>query len=55
MLKKNYMTKLIRELQIGKDEISAFYDMAGATKGRYVDISSYLDRNENARLAVAFS
>ena len=28
-VKKNYMTKLIRELQIGKDEISAFYDMAG--------------------------
>ena len=51
-VKKNYMSKLIRELQIGKDEISAFYDMAGATKGRYVDISSYLDRNENARLAL---
>lgn len=51
-VKKNYMSKLIQELQIGKDEISAFYDMAEATKGRYVDISSYLDRNENARLAL---
>ena len=51
-VKKDYMSKLIQELKIGKDEIGAFYDMADATKGRYVDISSYLDRNENARLAL---
>ena len=51
-VKKDYMSKLIRELQIGKDEIGAFYDMAAATKGRYVDFSSYLERSENARLAL---
>lgn len=51
-VKKDYMSKLIELLQIGEDEIGAFYDMAEATKGRYVDIASYLDRSVNARLAL---
>ena len=46
------MKRLIDILQIGEDEIGLFYDMAEATKGHYVDIASYLDRNVNARLAL---
>lgn len=51
-VKKDYMKRLIDILQIGEDEIGLFYDMAEATKGHYVDIASYLDRNVNARLAL---
>lgn len=51
-VKKNYMSKLIHELNIGDEEIAAFYDIAAATKGSYVDINSYLDRSVNARLAL---
>lgn len=51
-VKKDYMSKLIQELQIGENELTAFYDMAAATRGRYADINSYLDRSVSARLAL---
>lgn len=51
-VKKDYMSKMIQELGIEEDETAAFYDLATATKGCYVDITSYLDRSVNARIAL---
>lgn len=48
----NYMELLIEELQISPDEKHAFQTMAEVSSGRYEDISSYLSRNNSARVAL---
>ncbi|MCF0134000.1 MAG: helix-turn-helix domain-containing protein [Blautia sp.] len=50
--KNDYLSKLIAELKLDKDEIPAFYDMAAASNGNYSDISSYLNKNQSCRLAL---
>ena len=50
---KNQLSKLAQALEIPEDELSLFYDLAGASRGyQYEDINPYLEQQELARVAL---
>lgn len=50
---KNQLAKLAQALEIPEDELSLFYDLAGASRGyQYEDINPYLEHQELARVAL---
>lgn len=50
---KNQLSELALALEIPEDELSLFYDLAGASRGyQYEDINPYLEQQELARVAL---
>ena len=48
----NYLKQVARILQIEKEEINYFYDLAGCSHSNWTDINDYLSQMPSARKAI---